>query len=195
MKIPPLQQPERYAGSYLLDLGDRVCVGYTADEVAVLLETEECRSATAYLIHRVDERGNVELVGVSTKDVVRRDILIFAFDSPDAARTAFSCLRRLAAKTPAPCPCSMELTDFDGVEPSHVISLTFPQAASGQLSAWLERNEFDAGDRVFGGPQTLSQYQAAAPTPIAQCLLATTFDHKSRSREELLASLTPVLPG
>lgn len=189
MKLPPLRHPERYAGLYLLDLGDRVCVGYTADEVAVLLASDRCRSAAAYLIHRVDERGNVELAGVSANHLVRRDILIFAFDSPDAAQAEFSRLRRLATDTPAPCPCSMELADFDEVEPPHVICLTYMQAAAAVLAAWLNRIGFHAGDRVFGGPRLLSQYQAASPSPIAQCLLATAIDHESRGLDELLAAL------
>lgn len=189
MKLPPLRHPETYAGLYLLDLGDRVCVGYTAEEVALLLSSERCRSAAAYLIHRVDDAGNVELAGVSAGDVVRRDILIFAFDSPDAALAEFSRLRRLAGETPAPCPCSLELADFAEVEPPHVISLTYMQAASGHLSAWLGRIGFHAGDRVFGGPRLLATYQAASPSPVAQCLLATAIEHQSRKLDELLAAL------
>jgi len=189
MKIPPLRHPERYAGLYLLELGDRVCVGYTAEEVALLLASDRCRSAAAYQIHRVDDAGHVELAGVSANDVARRDVLIFAFDSPDAAREAFSRLRRLAADSPAPCPCSMELADFDEVDPPHVICLTFMQAASGHLSAWLGRIGFDAGDRVFGGPRLLAEYQAVSPSPIAQCLLATAIDHQPRGLDELLAAL------
>lgn len=189
MKLPPLRHPERYAGLYLLDLGDRVCVGYTAEEVAVLLSTSQCRSADAYLIHRVDERGNVELAGMSADDIVRRDMLIFAFDAPQPARQAFSQLRQLAAESPAPCACAVELCDFDDFQPPHVLSLTFMQSASGRLSAWLEQVEFNPADRVFGGPRILAQYQAAAPQPIAQCLLTTTVDYASRDVDELLAAL------
>lgn len=40
MKLPPLQDPEKYTGLYIFDFGDHISVGYTADEVAIFLFSE-----------------------------------------------------------------------------------------------------------------------------------------------------------
>ena len=43
MTIPSLEQPERYSGLYVFDFGQWTAVGYTADEVERLLESEAYR--------------------------------------------------------------------------------------------------------------------------------------------------------
>jgi len=189
MKLPPLRNPLQYVGLYVLDFGDRVAAGYTAQEVALLLATKEYESAKAFRIHRVDERGCVELAGVSGRDVMQRDILVFAFDSAEQAGRGFSRLRQLAQQTPAPCACAMEWVDFADVDPPNAVCLTFAQSASGGLSSWLEAVGFDAGSRVYGGPRLLGRYRAAALQPIAQCTLVAVADYAPRSIDELRDSI------
>ena len=68
MKLPELQNPEKYAGLYVFDFGgDQVAVGYTADEVAVLLESEKYQEGKVYRIHRALPDGTFELAGVSRR--------------------------------------------------------------------------------------------------------------------------------
>ena len=41
MKLPELSSPARYQGLYVFDFGEWTAVGYTAEEIAALLETSE----------------------------------------------------------------------------------------------------------------------------------------------------------
>ena len=43
MDLPELEQPTRYEGLYIYDCGEWCAVGYTAAEIAVLLESDEYR--------------------------------------------------------------------------------------------------------------------------------------------------------
>jgi hypothetical protein len=45
MKLPKLQKPDSYVGLYIVDFGDNTGVGFTAQEVAELFESERYRSA------------------------------------------------------------------------------------------------------------------------------------------------------
>ena len=54
MKLPKLERPDRYQGLYVFDFGDHAGVGFTAEEVAELLDsekvaTERVDSALAWL--------------------------------------------------------------------------------------------------------------------------------------------------
>ncbi len=42
MKLPELEKAEKYVGLYIFDFGDHAGVGFTAEEVAELLESEKC---------------------------------------------------------------------------------------------------------------------------------------------------------
>ena len=44
MKLPQLTDPDRYEGLYVFDFGEQCAVGYTASEIAVLLESERYRN-------------------------------------------------------------------------------------------------------------------------------------------------------
>ena len=48
MELPKLVSPESYAGLYVFDFDGQVAVGYTADEIAVLLESERHADGKAY---------------------------------------------------------------------------------------------------------------------------------------------------
>ena len=40
MKLPKLENPDRYQGLYVFDFGDHADVGFTVEEVAELLDSE-----------------------------------------------------------------------------------------------------------------------------------------------------------
>ncbi len=41
MKLPEVKNSERYVGLYVVDFGDHSAVGFTADEVAELLDSDK----------------------------------------------------------------------------------------------------------------------------------------------------------
>ena len=61
MKMPELTSADKYAGLYVFDFGEQAAVGYTAEEIAVLLESEKYRTGKVYRIHRALPDGTMEL--------------------------------------------------------------------------------------------------------------------------------------
>ncbi len=70
MKLPKLQKPERYVGLYIFDFGEHTGVGFTAQEVAELLESEKYKNGKVYKIHKAYPDGKLELKGVRAEVLV-----------------------------------------------------------------------------------------------------------------------------
>ena len=64
MRLPRLDNPQRYAGLFVVDFGETCSVGYTAEEVALLMESEAHADAKVYRIHNAYPDGTMELKGV-----------------------------------------------------------------------------------------------------------------------------------
>jgi len=67
MKLPELEKPEKYVGLYIFDFGDRAGVGFTAEEVAELLESEKYKDGKVYKIYKAYPDGRLEIKGVPSE--------------------------------------------------------------------------------------------------------------------------------
>jgi hypothetical protein len=189
MKIPFLQHPERYAGLFVYDFGAWVSVGYTADEIGVLAASPEYGRGQAFQIHRVDEQGRMELVGVSERDIVGDDIMVFASRESGRAGEDFAALRRGADAEPAPCSARIELADVAELQPPHVVALIYPRHATDAVARWLGRIRFSGGDVALGGPEVLASYRQTAGPPVASCTLRCRVEWASRGAAEVLRAV------
>ena len=95
MKLPELEKPEKYAGLYIFDFGDHVGVGFTAREVAELLESEKYSHGKVYKIHRAFPDGKLELKGVTVETFQLEAGMFFYSSEPDTARRDFNFCRFL----------------------------------------------------------------------------------------------------
>ena len=86
MKLPELRKPEKYAGLYIFDFGDHVGVGFTAEEVAELLESEKYKDGKVYKIHRAYPDGKLELKGVTAATFALEAGMFFYSTDLDAGR-------------------------------------------------------------------------------------------------------------
>lgn len=186
MKLPELEQPERYSGLYVFDFGDQVAVGYTADEVAVLVDSEKYAEGKVYRIHRALPDGTMELEGVSRETFQKEDGLFFYRGTLDAARADFEQLATSAGRENPPCRMKLQLAAIMGAEYPHATAIIFPAEFTHDVAGWLERVGFDGGDFVEGGPSQVSTYYDAARVIERKQLWAA--DSGSRSPEEVLAS-------
>ena len=64
MDIPSLKQSQKYVGLYIVDFKNHCAIGFTAQEVAELLESEKFKDITVYKIHNAYPDGKMELKGV-----------------------------------------------------------------------------------------------------------------------------------
>ena len=188
MKLPALSSPEWYTGLYVFDFGDQVAVGYTADEIAVLLESERFADGKVYRIHRALPDGTLELKGVASATFRSEDGIFFYRAEPAAAAADFEALTRLAGRTPPPCRVKVHLARIAGARYPELTVLIFPAEFTHDVGGWLERIGFEGGDFVEGGPSQVTGY-AESGAVVRERAQLWPADSMSRSAEEVLAAV------
>ncbi|MBP7934545.1 MAG: hypothetical protein KA354_07830 [Phycisphaerae bacterium] len=187
MKLPEVPSPERYGGLYVFDFGNQVAIGYTADEIAVLLESEKYRHGKVYRIHRALPDGTMELAGVPHERFQLEDGILFYRSTSEAARADYEALNRLAAAAPPPCRMKVQLARLEGAGHSELTVIIFPAEFTHDVAGWLDRLGYGGGDYVEGGPSQVTSYYEAGPAILARQQLWPAADD-SRPAEEVLAT-------
>ncbi len=188
MKLPALSSPEWYSGLYVFDFGHQVAVGYTADEIAVLLESERFADGKVYRIHRALPDGTLELKGVAPATFQREDGFLFYRADSAAAAADFRTLAERADGTPPPCRAKVHLARIAGASYPELTALIFPAEYAHDMAGWLDRIGFDGGDFVEGGPSQVTGYAESGATVLERAQLWPT-GNMTRSAEEVLASV------
>ena len=189
LQLPNLEHADRYTGLFVVDFGEQACVGYTAAEVAMLLESERYADAKVYRIYNAAPDGTMELVGVPAARFQQEAGLLFYRRDMDAAREDFEHLRRLADQTPLPTRAQLLL----GVLPAdtrlrYVVGLAYPAEVDADVARWMLDHDVSAGDYADGGAGRLATVRATAQIVDTAQLHAAPF-RQSRPREEVLASV------
>lgn len=186
--LPQLDDPIRYTGLYVFDFGDSVAVGYTAHEVATLLESERYADGKVYKIHRAYPDGRLELKGVAAERFRSEEGLFFYRHDGERSRDDFAAIKRLAEQTPPPCRCKVHLVEITGATHPHAVALIYPAEFSDEISTWLGAIGYDGGDFVEGGISQVTDYYAATVRRLDQHQLWGTLDETSRPAEDVLAT-------
>ena len=194
MILPRLDQPARYRGLYVFDFGEWSAVGYTAEEIALLLESERFRDGKVYRIHRALPDGTMELSGVSAARFQMESGLFFNRDDLSAARTDFHDLIAAARATPPPCRAKLHLSRRRAPAPSgaFVTVMIYPAEYEDDVAEWLLNVGFAGGDTVEGGPSQVTHYYHDSDAVLAREQLWSRESNAPRSREELYASIRRV---
>lgn len=191
MKLPQLDNPQDYRGSYIFDFGEWTAVGYTAEEIAILLESEAHRSGSVYKIIRVSPEGGLELRGVPAERFQKESGLLFNRDHADAARDDYQALIALAEQDAPPCRCFVRLIDrgqISGVV-RFATALVYPAEYEDEVSNWLLRNDYAGGDTVEGGPSHVADIYAESHTVLERQQLWSRTSTASRSADEVLRNV------
>jgi len=104
MELPKLQKPDKYVGLYIFDFGDHAGVGFTAEEVAELLESERFRQGKVYKIHRAHPDGRLELKGVAAETFQLEAGMFFYSQDLETARGDFKRLTDMAVSSAPALP-------------------------------------------------------------------------------------------
>lgn len=187
MQLPRLPDPGRYSGLYAFDFGDHVSVGYTAEEIEVLLRAPAYAAGRAYKIRRIQPDGSIELIGVSRIRTRDTEGLVFRRTNLDDARQDFEELRRVAAAWPPPSAIRMELAHLRGGRGGYAIALSYAAEYADEVARWLARTGYGGGDDVDGGPAALEVYRAAGPQIMDQASFDAPADRRPRAAAEVLA--------
>lgn len=195
MNVPRLDCPERYRGLYVFDYGPWSAVGYTAEEIAILLESEAYRAGQVYKIHRAYPDGRLELRGVSRERFQKESGLFFHRGELGQARSDFQQLVAAAGQEPPPCRAFVHLVDrsIPGQPAAYATALIFPAEYEDEIGNWLLAIDYQGGDLVEGGSSHVTNYYEAQKAILDRRQLWSRPSIASRSAEEVLASVRRVV--
>ena len=187
MKLPELQKPDKYVGLYIFDFGDRVGVGFTAEEVAELLESEKYREGKVYRIHRAYPDGRLEIKGVPAQTFQLEAGMFFYSDDLETAQRDFKALVRLAVRTAPPCRAKVHLGKYS--DEKYVVALIYPAEYNDSISSWLLDSEYKTSGAAEGGIEAVQRYYDQKVEILDRHQLFGSSEWISRTGEELLVSL------
>ena len=187
MNMPKLQKPEKYAGLYIFDFGDHVGVGFTAQEVAELLESEKYRHGKVYKIHRAYPDGKLELKGLTAETFQLEAGMFFYSAERKTARRDFKELINLAVKAAPPSRAKVHLARYSGDK--FVAAIIYPAEYNHEFSSWLLDGQYKTSGPAEGGIEAVQRYYDQQPEILERHQLFGQSETISRTGEELLANI------
>lgn len=187
MKLPILQKPDKYVGLYIFDFGDHTGVGFTAQEVAELLESEKYKDGKVYKIHKAWPDGRLELKGVPARIFQLEAGMFFYTDTFDSANKQFKQLVNLAVRSSPPCRAKVHLAEYSDDE--YVVTLIYPAEFDDEVSSWLLQGGYKTTGAAEGGIEAVRRYYDHRPQIIDRHQLFAKSAFTSRTGRELLAGV------
>lgn len=187
MKLPKLERPDRYEGLYVLDFGDHTGVGFTAEEVAELLESERYGHGKVYRIHRAYPDGRLELKGVPAERFQLEAGMFFYANDEATATDDFKRLVALAVRTTPPCRAKVHLAKY--ADDRYAVALIYPAEHDDDVSSWLLEGGYRTSGPAEGGVGAVEGYYRENPEILDRHQLFGANDDRNRTGEELLGAV------
>ena len=186
MKLPKVENPQKYAGLYVVDFGDHSGTGFTAQEVAELLESERFKHIKVYKIYNAYPDGRMELKGVPSQTFELEKGMFFYSGDLKSAQANFKQLVDLAVKLAPPARAKVHLAKY--TEQKFVTALIYPAEYNDEFSRWLIEGDYKTAGPAQGGIEAVQRYYNQEPEIIERHQLFGQSAYASRTGEELLAS-------
>ncbi len=187
MKLPELKNSEKYVGLYAFDFGDHCGVGFTAEEVAELFESEKYKDCKAYKIHKAYPDGKLELKGMRAEIFQLETGMFFYSDDHKTAKQDFKVLVNLAVKTAPPCRARVHLAEYS--EEKFVTALIYPAEYDDEISVWLLDGGYKTAGAAEGGLEAVQKYYDYKPQILDRHQLFGKSEYQNRTGQELLAAV------
>jgi len=159
MKLPEVKNADKYTGLYVVDFGDHCGVGFTADEVAELLESEQFVDVQVYKIHRANPDGMMELKGVPQQIFQLEAGMFFYATDETAAYDDYQRLLTWADEQLPPNRCKVHLAKTGD---SFVTALIYPAEYDDAFSKWLLEGNYQTAGQAEGGAGAVQRYYDGA---------------------------------
>ena len=191
MNIPQIENSENYIGLYVVDFGEYSSTGFTAQEVAELLESEKFAHCKVYKIHNAYPDGRLELKGV-TAETFQLEMGMFFYENNDrTAKNDFKNLVNLAVQNAPPCRAKLHLAKYS--DDKFVTTVIYPAEYNDEISEWLTGADFKTKGPAEGGIEAVQRYYNDNPKIIDRHQLFAKTELQNRTGEELLANLKVAL--
>ena len=187
MKLPELKKPQKYVGLYIFDFGEHAGVGFTAQEVAELLESEKYKDGKVYKIHKAYPDGKLELKGVRA-DIFQLEAGMFFYSSElETAQRDFKELVKLGVETSPPCRAKVHLAKYS--DNKFAVALIYPAEYDDEISSWLLDSKYKTSGSAEAGSEAVQRYYDYKPQILDRHQLFGKSELMSRTGKELLASI------
>jgi len=187
MKLPELKQPDKYVGLYVVDFGESSSVGFTAEEVAEILDSEKYKDCKVYKIHNAYPDGRLELKGVRSETFQLEAGMFFYETDPGTARRDYENFIKIAVDSAPPCRAKLHLAKYS--EDKFASALIYPAEYDDEISRWLLDNNYRTAGSVEAGIGAVQRYYDRKPEVLERHQLFARQSFQSRTGRELLASL------
>ena len=187
MKLPKLSEPDKYFGLYVFDFGEQTGVGFTAQEVAELLESEKYKDCKVYKIYKAYPNGKIELKGVPRQIFELEAGMFFYSKSQETAQQNFKKLINLAVGNNPPCRAKVHLAKYE--DDKFAVAIIYPAEYDDEISSWLLKGEYKTSGAAEGGTEAVQRYYNDGPDVIDSHQLFGQASFPSRTGEQLLANL------
>ena len=155
MKLPEVKNANKYTGLYVVDFGDHCGVGFTAEEIAELLESKGFADVQVCKIHRANPDGTMELKGINKETFQLESGMFFYATDEQNARADFHRLTAWAEKQLPPARCKVHLANNGD---SYVMALVYPAEFDDAFSKWLLDGNYRTTGQVEGGTGATQRY-------------------------------------
>ena len=171
----------------MFDFGDHAGVGFTAEEVAELLDSERYGDGKVYKIHRAYPDGRLELRAVPAARFQLEAGMVFYANDEQTARGDFKRLADLAVRAAPPCRATVHLARY--ADDKYAVALVYPAERDDEISSWLLEGDYRTAGAAEGGTGAVERYYRDGPEILDTRQLFETSDNVSRTGQDLLASV------
>lgn len=188
-KLPALSDPVRYAGLYIVDFGDHVSVGYTAEEVEYLLADPKFADGAVYKIYRAHPDGTLEIRSIDPLAWGNWTGMVFRFADRAQANEGFDHFKKLSEKISPPEDFEIVLVELKGEELPFAIVMRYKQEYEDELARWMIEIDYALGHDVEGGRSSVDAVLKIGTEVLREPIGAGNLFRRSRSRTEVLESV------
>jgi hypothetical protein len=186
MKLPEVKNPQQYKSLYVVDFGDHSGVGFTAQEVAELLESEKFKDVKVYKIYKAYPDGRMELKGTPS-EIFQLEAGMFFYESDEqSARRDFKKLISSAVGFAPPAKAKVHLAQYDAEK--FVTAIIFPAELNDEFGQWLSDMDYKTSGAAEGGIEATERYYADGPQILERHQLFAAEQIESKTGAELLAA-------
>lgn len=165
MKLPNIKNADKYTGLYVVDFGDHCGVGFLAEEVAELLESEQFANVQVYKVHRANPDGTMELKGIPHEIFQLEAGMFFHAADEATAQADYQRLLAWAAEQLPPSRCKVHLANTGD---AYMTALIYPAEFDDAFSQWLLDGDYRTAGQVEGGTGAIERYYDAATDILEQ---------------------------
>jgi hypothetical protein len=185
MKLPKTETPEKYVGLYVIDFGGQCAMGYTAEEVATLLESEQFADVKVYKIYRANPDGQMELQVISRERFASESGMFFHCRDERGGYHDYQQILQWSGEQCPPCRAKLQLARSS--DQSLLVALIYPAEYEQEMGRWLADSGFQGSGVVDAGISQVTRYYQNEPEIIQREQLWPAESRQSRSFDQLRA--------